>query len=203
MANSQSSKRITLFEEFAGNSKVFVAGSTWPKDEEILIEYFKENPYNLKLIIAPHEINPQDIEKLKEKFGSKTFLYTKPEGVDPKDAQVLIIDTIGVLSSAYRYGTISYIGGGFGVGIHNTLEAAVFGIPVIFGPNYQRFQEAVELIDIKAARSVENKDDLAASVAHYFESPEGFQKATNSLREYFARKVGATKRIVENIDINY
>jgi 3-deoxy-D-manno-octulosonic-acid transferase len=203
IANSLSTKRIQLFEEFAANSKVLVAGSTWPKDEEILIEYFKENPYNLKLIIAPHEINPQDIERLKERFGSKSFLYTKPEGVNPKEAKILIIDTIGVLSSAYRYGTISYIGGGFGAGIHNTLEAAVFGIPVVFGPNYQRFQEAVELIDIEAARSIESKEVLASAVNHYFESPDGFQKVTNSLTDYFARKAGATKIIVENINIKY
>ena len=201
--NAQSAKRIPLFEEFAGTAKVFVAGSTWPDDEEILIEYFKENIYNLKLIVAPHEINTQNIEKFRARIGVKSILYTKHEDTEVKDAQVLVIDTIGVLSSAYRYGTISYIGGGFGVGIHNTLEAAVFGIPVVFGPNYQRFQEAVDLIGIGAAHSIVNQQDLSNVLKQYFEKNTELQEVKNSLSGYFSRKVGATKMIVENINLNY
>ncbi len=126
MTNAQAAKTIPLLEQFVLNSKVLVAGSTWQKDEEIIIEYLKKNPYNLKLIIAPHEINPQNIEKFRAKLSVKSMLYTNPDETDLADTQVLIIDTIGILSSVYRYGTIAYIGGGFGVGIHNTLEAAVY-----------------------------------------------------------------------------
>ncbi|NOU18502.1 MAG: 3-deoxy-D-manno-octulosonic acid transferase [Bacteroidales bacterium] len=199
MANAQAAKTISLLEKFALNSKVLVAGSTWQKDEEVILEYLKKNPHNLKLILAPHEINPQDIEKFRAKIGIKSMLYTNPNETDLGDTQVLIIDTIGILSSVYRYGTIAYIGGGFGVGIHNTLEAAVFGVPVIFGPNYQRFQEAVELIEIGSARSIDNLNSFSDSLNHFFISAEMFQKVKNSSNDYFMRKAGATKIILEKI----
>lgn len=203
MANAQSTKKIPLLEQFVDNSKVMVAGSTWPKDEEVILEYFKSNPHNLKLIIAPHEIHPQSIEKLKEKLGLKTLRYTLPNEFDPKEAQVLIIDTIGILSSVYQYGDIAYIGGGFGVGIHNTLEAAVFGIPVIFGPNYHRFQEAVELIEIGAACSITNSIDFNNAINNFISSEENLQKVKRISIDYFSKKIGATKSIVENISLKY
>ncbi|NVO08359.1 MAG: 3-deoxy-D-manno-octulosonic acid transferase [Bacteroidales bacterium] len=199
MANAQASKTIPLLQQFALDSKVLVAGSTWQKDEEVIIEYFKENPYNLKLIIAPHEINPQSIEKFRSKIGVKSMLYTNPDETDLKGTQVLIIDTIGILSSVYKYGTISYIGGGFGVGIHNTLEAAVFGLPVIFGPNYQKFQEAVELIEIGSARSIDDLNSFSDALNHFFTSAEEFQKVKNTSKDYFMMKAGATKIILEKI----
>lgn len=199
IANASAAKTIPMLENFVGNSQVLVAGSTWPKDEEIIIEYFKENPLNLKLIIAPHEIHPQEIEKFRERIGIKSVLYTKPNDEELKDAQVLIIDTIGVLSSAYRYGTISYIGGGFGVGIHNTLEAAVFGIPVIFGPNYQRFQEAVELIGIGSASSIQNVDEFRNEIGLYLEIEGELQKVKTLSGNYFAKKAGATDKIINDL----
>jgi 3-deoxy-D-manno-octulosonic-acid transferase len=203
MANAQAAKRIPLLEEFAANSTVLVAGSTWATDEEILIAYFKDNPRGLKLIIAPHEVDSHNIEKFRAKMGVKSVLYTKPDEVDIKDAQMLIIDTIGILSSVYRYGSVAYIGGGFGVGIHNTLEASVYGIPVIFGPNYQRFQEAVELIEIGAARSIGNQDDFVMALKHFLDSTSELQKVKNSLTEYFSIKEGATKTIVKSINLNF
>jgi len=201
IANAQTAKTISLLEKFALNSKVLVAGSTWQKDEELIIEYLKKNPYNLKLILAPHEINPQNIEKFRAKIGVKSMLYTNPNEEELRDTQVLIIDTIGILSSAYRYGTIAYIGGGFGVGIHNTLEAAVFGLPVIFGSNYQRFQEAVELIEIGSACSIDNLDSFSESLDHFFISAEVLQKVKDSSEDYFIRKAGATKIILEKITL--
>lgn len=201
VANAQAAKTIPLLEKFAANSKVLVAGSTWPKDEDLIIEYFKDNIYNLKLIIAPHEIHPQNIEKFRAKIGVKTVLYTNADESDLKDAQILIIDTIGILSSVYRYGTIAYIGGGFGVGIHNTLEAAVFGIPVIFGPNYQRFQEAIELIEIGASYSADNQDRFTYVLKHYLYSEDEILKVKLTLKDYFTNKAGATKTIVEKISL--
>ncbi len=199
VANAQAAKVIPLIEQFIGNSKVIVAGSTWPKDEDLIVEYFKTNPHNLKLIIAPHEIHAQNIDKLREKFGLKSLCYTSPSECDPKDAQILIVDTIGILSSVYRYGTIAYIGGGFGVGIHNTLEAAVFGVPVLFGPNYNRFQEAVELIEIGAACSINNHEEFANAINHFLFSKDELQNVNKTSNDYFLRKAGATKSIVESI----
>lgn len=201
VSNYNSAKTLPLLEQFAANSKVLIAGSTWPKDEDLIVEYFRSNPFNIKLIIAPHEINPQNIEKLIAKIGVKTIRYTQPNDIDPKEAQLLVIDTIGILSSAYRYGTIAYIGGGFGVGIHNTLEAAVFGMPVIFGPNYHKFQEAIDLINHKASISINNQNDLNTAVNQLLENQKLLENASSSAKEYVAKKAGATSVIVEMIKI--
>lgn len=201
IANAKVAKVIPIIEQFVANSKVLVAGSTWPKDEDLIVEYFKTNGQNLKLIIAPHEIHNLNIEKLRERFGLKTLRYTIPDECDPSEAQILIIDTIGILSSVYRYGTISYIGGGFGVGIHNTLEAAVFGIPVLFGPNYKRFQEAVELIEIGAAQSVNNSTQFATAISQFFASENELKKVKAVATNFFSEKEGATKSIIENIKL--
>jgi 3-deoxy-D-manno-octulosonic-acid transferase len=199
--NAQLAKNIPLVEQFCENAKVLVAGSTWPKDEEIIIEYFKTNPHGLKLIIAPHEIHEQEIEKLREKLGLKSMRYTIPSESNPKESQILIIDTIGILSSVYRYGTVAYIGGGFGAGIHNTLEAAVFGIPVIFGPTFRKFQEAVELIEINTACSISNYDEFAATLNLYINSDDQLKKVKKISADFFIKKIGATKTIVEEITL--
>lgn len=201
VANARAAKVIPLIEKFAANSKVLVAGSTWPKDEDLIAEYFNSNPHNLKLIIAPHEVHNLNIEKLREKFGVKPLRYTQPNELDPSEAQVLIIDTIGILSSVYRYGTVAYIGGGFGVGIHNTLEAAVFGVPVLFGPNYHRFQEAVELIEIGVAQSVSNPDQLAKALNPLINSDAELERVKQISAIFFTKKEGATKTIVENLNL--
>jgi len=200
VANFQSAKSIPLLEEFASNSKVLIAGSTWSKDEEFIIEYFKENSGNIKLIIAPHEINKSNIEKLIVRAGVKSILYTKSDGVDPRDSRLLVIDTIGVLSTAYRYGTVAYIGGGFGVGIHNTLEAAVFGLPIVFGPNHIKFQEAKELLENKAAFSICNQREFNNKVHTLFNDQEVFQTASETAKKYVEKNAGATKLIVEKIN---
>lgn len=201
IANAQHAKSIPMIEQFAKNAKVLVAGSTWPKDEEIIIEYFKKNPFGLKLIIAPHEIHEQNIEKFIEKFGQRAIRFTQSNSTDPNEANILIIDTIGILSSIYQYGTIAYIGGGFGVGIHNTLEAAVFGIPVLFGPNYQRFQEAHELIDIGVSKSIGNLEDFSTAINSFVNSKDNLNKTKVSSQEFFNSKVGATETIIKTIKL--
>jgi len=203
IANAKAAKVIPLIEQFTAGSKVLVAGSTWPKDEDLILEYFNTSPENLKLIIAPHEIHAQNIEKLRERFGLKSLRYTMPNECDPRDAQILIIDTIGILSSVYRYGTIAYIGGGFGVGIHNTLEAAVYGMPVLFGPNYQRFQEAVEQIENGTAKTVSNPQEFTNALNHFvYSKPEDTLQQVNKVStDFFLLKVGATKKIVDEITL--
>lgn len=200
IANFQSTKSLPLVEAFAANSKVIIAGSTWPKDEELIIEYFKANSKNVKLILAPHEINRSNIDKLAANAGVNYILYTQPDGKDPKEARLMIIDTIGVLSSVYRYGNIAYIGGGFGAGIHNTLEAAVFGLPIVFGPNYNKFQEAKDLIAKSAAFSIKNQDDINEVFNHLFDNQEQYQISSSVAKEYVFMNAGATKLVVDSIN---
>jgi 3-deoxy-D-manno-octulosonic-acid transferase len=156
VANAQSPKQIEIIAKFCANQKIFIAGSTWPADEQLISELVKAN-LDLKFIIAPHEIDEGHITDIQELFP-QAIKYSEAES--NHSAQVLIIDNIGLLSAIYQYGDIAYIGGGFGVGIHNTLEAAAFGIPVIFGPNYQKFKEAKDLIQLGGAKSISNKEEL-------------------------------------------
>ncbi len=139
-------KELPVVEAFAKGRKVLVAGSSWPLDEDILFDYFNSNE-DLFLIVAPHVTSESHIEDICRKLKRPFARYTKTDEQHAAQADCLIIDCIGLLSSIYRYGQIAYIGGGFGVGIHNVLEAAVYGVPVIFGPNYHKFREACGLIE--------------------------------------------------------
>lgn len=141
-------KELPVAESFKINAKgktILIAGSSWPKDEELFIPYFNEHS-ELKLILAPHEIHEDHLRAIESQLKRPFQRYTQTTPEKAADCDCLIIDCFGLLSSIYRYGDIAYIGGGFGTGIHNTLEAAVYGIPVLFGPNYAKFHEAKELI---------------------------------------------------------
>jgi len=141
--------KIPLAKEFVGDKKVLIAGSTWRKDEELLIRYMEETDLDLKMIIAPHEVHESNIQRLVRAFSRKNVIcFSEADLETVNEADVLVIDSVGMLSSLYQYGTIAYIGGGFGKGIHNILEPATFGLPVFFGPNYQKFKEAVDLIEL-------------------------------------------------------
>ena len=153
---ANSSIELKKVEEFCDNNNVIIAGSSWQPDEELLSKYINSTSLNVKLIIAPHEIKEHNINRITKLLNKKVLLYSNIETSNPKDFDVLIINNIGLLSSLYKYGNIAYIGGGFGVGIHNILEAAVFGKPVVFGPKYKKFKEAVDLIKLKGAFSVNN-----------------------------------------------
>mgnify|MGYP000768889349 FL=1 len=146
----EEAKDLPLVELFKNNTMTFVAGSSWQPDEDLFIEYFNQHP-EVKLIIAPHVIDENHLVEIIRKLKRPYVRYTRADEKNVRKADCLIIDCFGLLSSIYRYGEIAYIGGGFGVGIHNTLEAAVYGIPVIFGPKYQKFQEAIRLLEAKAA----------------------------------------------------
>ncbi len=198
---ARATKDIPLLAEFAENAMVIIAGSTWPPDEELLMGYFGENYHRVKLIIAPHEIHEAEIEKLQAKAAVKSIRYTQPGETDPRQARLLIIDTIGILASAYRYGKIAYIGGGFGTGIHNTLEAATFGLPVVFGPNYQKFQEAKDLIAIGSGRSVSNAGELKQALDNLIANPDLLGQASLSAREYISKKTGATGIICQKMEL--
>lgn len=192
-------KTIPFVEQFCNGEKVIVAGSTWPKDEELLIEYVKQNEHKAKLIIVPHEIDNSHIQSILQNLTVETVLYSQNQKVNPQNARVLIVDTIGLLSSIYRYGHIAYIGGGFGVGIHNTLEAATFGLPIIFGPNYHKFQEAKDLIVLKAAFPINSSDELLNFLNLLLSDEQSRTQAGSNSKKLVLSGVGATDRILDQI----
>lgn len=196
---ASNAKNLPEIERFAQNAPVFIAGSTWPPDEELLLTLIDRYPA-VKFIIAPHEIHPSRIEKLRTIIRRPSLRYTEltPES-DMEHAEVLFIDTIGLLSSVYRYGTWGYIGGGFGAGIHNTLEAATFGLPLAFGPRYETFKEAKELIAAGGARSISNADELIQWFDSLFQSPEATQQSGNICKQYVLNHKGATQQIIDEI----
>jgi 3-deoxy-D-manno-octulosonic-acid transferase len=192
--NALSPKKVTLVENGWINSPVFIAGSTWPADERLIAVLIQQQP-DWQFIIAPHEIDEAHILDI-EKLIPGAVRYSNLQNGAANTAQILIIDNIGLLSSLYQYARISYIGGGFGVGIHNTLEAAAFGIPVIFGPKYDKFQEAKDLIALTAARSIETESDLSAAFIHFRENKEAGKIA----QKYVNEKTGSTRQILEFIE---
>ncbi len=198
-AVAAAARNIPPVEQFAAGSRVMVAGSTWPPDEHIIMEMVRLHP-DMKFVIAPHEISPERIESLVARCPQPVIRYTECDGkVDPSQFGVMVVDVIGILSSVYRYGNYAYIGGGFGVGIHNTLEAAAFGIPVAFGPNDHRFREACELIASGAGLSIETPEELHEWIAQMEADPTVYENRCQMAREYIAQNIGATHKILEHV----
>jgi 3-deoxy-D-manno-octulosonic-acid transferase len=186
-------KQLPLIEEFVeGAGKVIVAGSTWPKDEELLVGYLKLHP-DVKLILVPHEIHAAHIMGISKLLDGKFVRFTEANTTNIHTTNCLVVDTIGMLSSIYRYANVAYIGGGFGTGIHNTLEAAVYGVPVLFGPNYLKFREACELIAVGGAFAVTNPTILGAQLDRLFTD----KQAGKIAGEYVKQNTGSTKLILE------
>ncbi|HEX8377079.1 MAG TPA: glycosyltransferase N-terminal domain-containing protein [Pedobacter sp.] len=181
---------------FCNGSNIFVAGSTWPDDEKLICNLFQQFP-DWKFVIAPHEIKEEKIASLIEMAGTSVIRYSKLNVEN--DFQVLVIDNIGMLSSLYQYADVSYIGGGFGVGIHNTLEAAAFGLPVIFGPNYQKFREAKALINLDAGFSISNVSELN-SVMQSLKNDQTRKQLGDTARQYVLQETGATETIMEYVE---
>jgi 3-deoxy-D-manno-octulosonic-acid transferase len=194
--NASNPKEIPLIKAFTNNSPVLICGSTWPADENILAELVVKYP-DWKFILAPHEIEEHHIESIQKLFP-KAVRFTKlNEETNPGQQTVLIIDNIGMLSSLYQYGSIAYIGGGFGAGIHNTLEAAAFGLPVIFGPKYHKFQEAKDLLKIDAAKTVSTAEELSTAFDHFIDN----KQASIAARNYVDQKKGASEIIIKEINL--
>lgn len=200
-ATAQKAEKHPALEEFCQDSLVLVAGSTWPKDEELLLSLSSLFQKDIKLIIAPHEIESARIDALAKSFSLPSLRLTQLQPNDNlKQARILFIDTIGLLASAYGQGHIAYVGGGFGVGIHNTLEPATFGMPVIFGPNYHKFQEAVELISRGGAFAVGASADLQEVVTTLLVSNNREEAGAKS-HEYVNQNIGATKAIMAQLKL--
>jgi 3-deoxy-D-manno-octulosonic-acid transferase len=185
-------------EKFASGAEVIVAGSTWEPDEQLLEGAFVELPPGLRWIIAPHELSGPHLQHLKKRFPGTVF-YTEIEDEVPPGVRVVIVDTIGQLSYLYRYGTLAYIGGGFGKGIHNILEAATYGLPVIFGPNYQKFSEALELIRLGGAFPVSSKSELLSTIRQHLEMNSLLKTSSRIASNYVLERVGATSVILKNV----
>lgn len=196
---ARAAKHIDVVERFKGDSRLFVAGSTWGPDEELLIRLMNENP-EVKFVIAPHEMDEGRIERLIAETRGGALRYT---GCTSRTSygrrQLLILDTVGLLASVYGYADWSYIGGGFGVGIHNTLEAATFGLPVAFGPNFRKFKEARDLVTLGAARSITDYESLRAWYIPLRDNEEFLQKTCRIAKDYTMRHQGATGIIVKTI----
>ena len=192
-------KPIEMIERFKQQSKLFVAGSTWGPDEDIVQELINDNP-DIKFVVAPHEMEECRIQKIIEATKAGAVRYTRcDEGTDFSNTQVLILDTIGILSSVYSYATWSYIGGGFGVGIHNTLEAATFALPIAFGPNYLKFKEACDMVALGAATKVESAEDLKAWFKPLRDDAEHLKRVSATAKSYTLQNQGATKMIMQTL----
>ena len=190
-------RQVSEVEQFVNGQPCVVAGSTWPPDEEILARYINAENRHIKWIFAPHELHESQINRLISSIKAKAVRYSQLSTTNPADYQVLIIDNIGMLSSLYRYGAVAYIGGGFGKGIHNTLEAAVYGIPVFFGPAYKKFQEAVELIALGGAVSIKNYDEFVLQFNHLLNNPDALKKSGDIAGAFVASGRGATGKILQ------
>lgn len=197
-AIASSAKQFPDVKKFVGGKLTIIAGSTWKPDEELLTAFINKS-HNLKFIIAPHEVAPTNINRIHQLLKKKVISYSKSQNSDLSDFDVLIIDSIGILSSLYQYGNLAYIGGGFGVGIHNILEAATFKLPILFGPNYTKFKEAVDLVEMKGAFPISDFNDLEGALNLLVEDKNELKKASEVCQKYVEKNVGSTKLIINKV----
>jgi len=201
---ADSAKDIPQIEQFKGEERMFLAGSSWRQDEEIIARYINLYPQKMKWVFAPHEIDKPNIDRLEKLFSSEVARFS---GFTDRSAgaRVLIIDNIGMLSSAYRYASIAEIGGGFGKGIHNVLEAACWGIPVLFGPNHKKFREALELLSLDGARSFSSFEEFSEIIDNWLSDKNEYSKSAGNALKYVRENTGATGKILSKLvlkDIN-
>lgn len=198
----EASKQLPIVEQFTAHAqKVFVAGSSWLPDEEIFIKYFDIHK-EWKLIIAPHVISDEHLSQIFELLKDRRVVrYTEATEENVKDAEVLIIDCFGLLSSIYHYGTVSYVGGGFGVGIHNVLEAAVWDIPVVFGPNNKHFQEAQGLMLVQGGFEIKDYQSFRDLMMRFETDAFFLQNAGENAGAFVKSRAGATAKVMENVSL--
>lgn len=193
-------KKLPKIERFIGNSPCLIVGSSWSKDEQLIFKLFQHPCFkNWKLIIAPHEIQANKLDALQKQYGERLSLWSTLEKRDVNNlTSVLLIDTIGILSSIYPYGTLAFIGGGFGKAIHNTQEAFIHEIPVIFGPKFQQFDEAVDLVLQNGAFTVSNSKELIDTFIKLKE-PTFYKDTQMVIKNYISNHLGATEKILSHL----
>lgn len=195
----QNAKQLPTIKQFVVNAEVtLIAGSSWAPDEDIFIDYFNSHK-DMKLVVAPHEIHEGHLAEIEQKLKRPFVRFSQATESNVKDADCIIIDCFGLLSSIYQYGNIAYIGGGFGVGIHNLPEAAVYGIPVVFGPNYSKFREASGLITCGGGFSINDKNEFDSLMSDFIQSPQLMLTAGENAKAYIWNNAGATFKTLEKM----
>ena len=199
---SKTKTDLSIIDGFCGKHKILIAGSTWSKDEEFIIAVYKklkEKHTDLKLMIAPHEVNKSSVARIENLIGENKYsLYTNPKNIETSD--ILLIDTIGILSQLYRYGTAAYIGGGFNDGIHNISEALVYNIPVVFGTNHHKFIEASETLQLGLSKEIKNEGDLFLFLDKIIADENYRKQLSEEIKKYMQGKSGATTKILSELN---
>jgi 3-deoxy-D-manno-octulosonic-acid transferase len=191
---------LDFIEQFTNNTPTIVIGSSWPKDEELLINYINTCADNVKFIIAPHNIKPDQLLQLKSGIRKKTILFSEKEPVDVSNFDVFIIDTVGILTKIYSYADIAYVGGGYGnPGVHNILEPATFGIPVVIGPNYDHFSEATALVNLGGCISIQNQTQLNEAFDLLLQNEDERLEKGHICSTFVQMNKGATQTIITHI----
>lgn len=194
-------KQLALVEAFAQGHKVFVAGSSWGPDEDIFLRYFNEHRDGWKLIIASHEVTEARLADIQNRFKGTCVRYTQASMDDVKSADCLLIDCFGLLSSIYRYGKVAYVGGGFGIGVHNLLEAAVYSMPVFFGPNNKKFQEAAMLKECGGGIEITDYASFEQMMDSFAVDAAVLKKAGDAAGKYVASNSGATQKLLKALKL--
>lgn len=207
IAIAKEAKTYPIIEQFKEQSPILICGSTWQIDEEILLQIFKSPNFNqYKFILAPHDISEKNIDRLIQMLPEKSLRYSnilnkvdESKSDTISDIRILIIDNIGTLSSIYRYGKVAYIGGGFGKGIHNTLEPIAFGLPVIFGKKYKKFAEAIALVETEGGFSITDFETFEEKML-YLNNEKNYLHASKAAKHYLDSNKGATEKIMHYIE---
>ena len=199
-AASEKAADMPIVDAFAKGHKVFVAGSSWPPDEDIFIRYFNEHK-DWRIVIAPHVIGEDHLQQILSKLKRSAVRYTKTSPEEAAKADCLIIDCFGLLSSIYSCAKVTYVGGGFGVGIHNVLEAAVWNVPVIFGPNNKRFQEAQELLAVRGGMEIGSYEDFSQLMQRFDADSQYLQTASDAAGGYVKTKSGAADKVLREVGL--
>ncbi len=198
LAAAREPRDFPLVERFLAGRTCLMAGSTWPFDDQLLKEILPSFP-ELKLVLVPHHVDEANIKRIVDLFGGDVALYSLGDNQELEKRQVLVVDTIGILTYLYRLADLTYIGDGFGAGIHSVMEPAAFGMPIFFGPNYRDFQEAVDLVERKGAFSVKDREELVQGIRGFAEDPQAREAVGRICREYIEEKRGATDRVMAGL----
>ena len=191
---------LDFISQFKDNKTTIVIGSSWPKDENLLIDFINSNAMKIKFIIAPHNIKKEQIQQLKSSITKKTVLFTEKEGQNLADFDVFIIDTVGILTKIYSYADIAYVGGGFGnPGVHNLLEPATFGVPIVIGPNYSHFPEATALVNMEGCSVITNAKELKETFTNLIRNVDIRNEKGHICETFVQMNKGATSIILKNI----
>lgn len=194
---------LDFIKQFKNNTTTIVIGSSWPKDENLLVQYINQTNENVKFIIAPHNIKPEQIQELKNSISKKILLFSEKENIDLSGYDVLIVDTIGILTKIYSYADIAYVGGGFGnPGVHNILEPATFGIPIVVGPNFSHFAEAVALVHQEGCVSISNYEELYNTFSYLISNEDIRHEKGHICATFVQMNKGATDVIMKQISNN-